>query len=634
MNLSGYQKKTITAFKGLFARGSSSNVPQDHAVDCPNVWLNSPGDVSTRYGSQVNFALSHNVMAQFLATNSAKTHFLTMDDSGNIYRDDNPSVFIHVPGMVDFRGLNIFNKTIINCIKNAGPPEPLKIWGVDPNTGLELPVRNAAGLAPRMTGLGMSGGYPGTGVGYVDLGWHNIAVSYLTDTGFITPPGPILSGSFFPLAINVTTAGGVSIDVTNIPIGPPGTVGRILLMTKGDEQQYFRIPGGEINDNTTTTFTITSADVELIIDGSYLFDLLETIPGGIGDGGLAKYHGRLFSWGAEGDLIRASYSGDIESIDNVTGYIQVPTEEDGNVTRGAFVLRDVLYFTKSVGILSTQDLNGDEPSSWPIAYVDGSTGAWSAGISTITSSQSGLPLDDTVLLLDYSGLHFFPGVVVQPPLTWKIEDVWRKIDRNEFQKIHIEVDPFTRLLYILIPSGIPYNLLVGDFAEGLDSNNIKWSYWSFPFGPAKSISLSVLSTSFSAPGDSIYGIRLGTQADHNLYVVDPALTTDLGNPILNSYYQTAYVPIDLGSINVYRALRFRTKDKYNSGNYLALRTYWQDGNLHQDWLSLILPSSTEKDLLREINTQDEKVSVRFGGPSFLVSRLDMFGTVKFKSRPA
>jgi hypothetical protein len=556
-----------------------------------------------------------------------------MDDAGNIYQDDNTAVFLHVPRMIDFRGINIFNKTILNCIVNSWPPEPLKIWGVNPNTGAELPIRNAAGLAPRMTSSGLAGGYPGTGTGYVDLGWHNIAVSYITDTGFITPPGPILSGSFFPLAINVTTAGGVSINITNIPIGPPGTVGRILLMTKGDEQQYFRVPNGEINDNTTTTWTITAADVELIIDGSYLFDLLETIPGGIGDGGLQKYHGRLLSWGAENDLIRVSYSGDVESMDNVTGYIQLPTENDGNIVRGVFNLRDVLYFTKSVGILSTQDLNGDEPGSWPVTYVDGSVGSYSSGISTITSSQSGLPLDDTVLMLDFAGLHHFPGVVVQPPLTWKIDDVWKQINSTEFPNIHLSVDPFARMIYILIPSGTPYNLLVGDYSEGLDHQNIKWTHWDFPF-LARSMSLSVSSTGFSVTTDTKYAVRLGTLANNNLYVIDPALPTDLGAPIANSYYQTAYVPIDLGSMNVFRALRFRTRDKFSTGDSLSLRTYWQDGVAFVDWLPLTLPALTEKDMLREINTENEKISIKFGGPSFLVSRLDVFGTVKSRSRPA
>lgn len=620
MRTEEYQKISFAKFNGWYARGDKDTVPMDHAVDCKNMFVHDPGNMETRYGSKMSFIMSHKAVNMFMATPNAGPSLLTLDDVGNLYKESGTSstLLVSVPGAIDFVGLNMFGRVYLNFIKTTFPAEPIKVWdGINP-------VRDAAGLAPTYP---LGGGSLTVAVnpgGVVSLGQHRIAVCYVTNTGYITPPGPIISGLFLPAL--PTSDGTKQFAVTNIPIGPPGTVRRILLMTKGDELQYFQVPDplDSLNNNTVTGFNINVSDEELIVDGSYLFDILDKIPGAIGDGGLNKYKGRLLVWGGEFDLIRASYAGEPETFSDVTGYVQLPSEADGNYVKGCFLLRDTLYFTKAVGIFSTQDLNGEEPSNWPVTIIDGSVGSWNSGISTITSSQSGLPMNDVLLLVDLEGVHVFTGTVQQPPLTWKIQDIWRAIPKTSYQKITITVDPYNRLIYIVSPEG-PYGLLVGDYTEGLDAQNIKWSHWDLPFVP-RAIALCNIQDMDSWD----YYLRVASSSSGQIIKMVPGTADDFGTPI-QSIYQFAYTPIDVGAVNLFRAVRLRAK---GSGN-LNVGWYHEDGLL-VGVSQVALDSLPVKDYLREFNTMNEKISIQLMSFNnyFHLTRLDLFGKSKFRSRPA
>lgn len=643
MKLSDYQKVTISRFNGWYARGDDDSVPPDHAVECSNMWLNDPGNLTPRTGSGLSFQLTHDVVNMFLATPTDGYHFLTMDPNGFFYDEranpggGNSSVALidvhgapfQVPGAIDFVGLNMNGRTYLNIIKASGPPYPIQVF-----EGGTL-VRNAAGERP----VGFQMAISSAGGGLVSAGKHYIGVIYQTSSGFLTPIGPSLGGvqnisSFDAVGGEKITVGTPTAAPGQIPFGPPGTIARQLVMTKGDELQWFMVPDGLINDNSTTTKDITSPDQDLIVDASYLEDNLESIPGGIGDGGLNKYHGRLLSWGGEADLVRVSYSGDPETVSNVTGYIQLPSEFDGNYVKGGFVLRDVLYFTKGVGIYSTQDLNGDESSSWPITIIDGAKGSWNTGISTITSSQPGLSLNDGLLLTDWEGIHLFTGVVQQPALTWKINDVWKAIDRTKYQKITIAVDPFKHIIYVLVPSG-PYYLLVGDYSEGLDAKNIKWGHWDFPFAP-KSMALANV-RDMHGDADWNYYLRLGTfhSSNGSYYItkLSPGNIDDFGTSPLISTYQTAYTAIETGSINVLRGVRLRAKG-VNAAAGIGIQVRTQD-DVVADSRATNLAATPNKDYFVEFNVMNEKFSLRLASAGiYNISRLDMFGGIKVKSRPA
>jgi hypothetical protein len=103
-----------------------------------------------------------------------------------------------------------------------------------------------------------------------------------------------------------------------------------------------------------TTLTLDFFDTDLVVSADYLFDQLETIPcqdpPGTGAGMLSVYHARLVI--AVGRIVRLSKVQNPESFDDVVGYFNVPENSASNVAVGAFVLRDALYVTQEIGLVS------------------------------------------------------------------------------------------------------------------------------------------------------------------------------------------------------------------------------------------------------------------------------------------
>ncbi len=652
--LDEFSKVTIGKFMGLYQRGLEDNCPVDHSPNCQNVKFNKRGEISTRDGSTISIGTGHPVTRIFLATfNDSDNVLLTCDGVGNIYQ--NGSLLLTIAGMTDFVGLNLFNKCfIIPILSGFTSDNPIYLWD-----GTHAP-RPAAGLPPPAGGaLAVSG----PAAGHVDIGLHYFAVCFVTDSGFTTPPGPAgvtLAGplnagpakvmdptTFTPVIFNAP--GGTIVHLSGIPIGPPGTVGRIIIGSKSSFAststntptageggipsvifsqitglpEFFYLPGGFINDNVTTTLDLNFYDTDLSISADSLFDLLAVIPGAVGlGGGAQKYHGRAFFWGGEGDLIRVSNPGDIESIDNVAGFIQIPSERDGNIVRGTCINQDILYFTKAVGILSVTD-NGGVPSSWPIIYVDGGVGSFFFGLGTITASQEALNQNQTILLSDIGGLYTFNGIVQQPSLSWKIDDIWKSI--TALNAVTVAIDPFAKMIYILAPLSAAYTLLVGDYNEGLDWENIKWTTYTFPFVPT-----AIAMANFNDGSDFTYVLRLGS--GNNLFKIEPGLIDDSGAAI-NSFYDSAFINFGVGSLNIFRHLRARIR-----GNGVGLIKVFQEDRL----VSTVPPSWTllptpGKDYDRQINQVNEKLAVRVGTngvtDNFTLQRLDIYGKSYELMRP-
>ncbi len=102
--------------------------------------------------------------------------------------------------------------------------------------------------------------------GQVGPGKHQMQVVYLTRQGYTTIPGPPLK---------FIANGAQYLHVTNIPIGPPNVVARILAFTGVEGSEFFYIPvpaqvngqvvstATQINDNSTTDVTLDFADPTL-----------------------------------------------------------------------------------------------------------------------------------------------------------------------------------------------------------------------------------------------------------------------------------------------------------------------------------------------------------------------------------
>lgn len=131
--------------------------------------------------------------------------------------------------------------------------------------------------------------------GSIPVGTHAVAVAFVLRSGAVTQLSP--QGSW-------AAAGAKKVDLTNIPIGPPNVVARIIafsnVVTALPAAQLFSLAVMLIADNTTTaaTFDFTAAQLSAGEDVTFLI-FRKVLPYAAGVRG---YQDRLFWWGCENTL--------------------------------------------------------------------------------------------------------------------------------------------------------------------------------------------------------------------------------------------------------------------------------------------------------------------------------------------
>src|SRR6185436_8499234 len=367
-----------------------------------------------------------------------------------------------------------------------------------PFSGVAADFRDAAGLSP-------SAGAPITAAtsataGVVEAGVHLIAVAYETSTGFITPPGVFVGGVYTPT--QYTAPGAFKIDLSVIPTGPAGTVARHILASKvirppfnGDVlvPELFFVPGGKINDNTTTTLTIDFYDTSLVVSADYLLDELETIPSGTC---YCTYNNRLVIVGfntsssstvkgapsPDAYVARVSNQGQFESFSAIEGFIQC-FPNDGDALQACWELNGNLYLAKGNRTYVARD-NGGPPNTWPVDLVDAAIGCGPYGVAKIANTQHSL-IEGGVIIGSRRGIYFFNGQYSTIPLTYNIEALYRRnvqalTNYIDFFYSKFYYDSYRRLLYWLPVNNDGTNvgsqyIIVGTCDNGLSPEAIRWS---------------------------------------------------------------------------------------------------------------------------------------------------------------
>ena len=156
-----------------------------------------------------------------------------------------------------------------------------------------------------------------TPYGQAAPGLHQCQVLFLTRNGAITRPSP---------PVNVELNGGQYVSVSNLPIGPPNVVARILAFTGAQGANFFYIPvpaeingqivstATQVDDNTSTTAFLDFSDNTLFaalgisIPGNTPANQI-TLDGALGFG---FYASRLITWGQRNilqNLLAMSFDG-------------------------------------------------------------------------------------------------------------------------------------------------------------------------------------------------------------------------------------------------------------------------------------------------------------------------------------
>lgn len=478
---------TIDKFNGLWAKGDKDSTPKDHFSDCNNIDYIAQSAFSPRPG----IALSQDVLVPLTnikriynyPTQTANTLIvLTYDYDigyGSIHHVvDEHTVYgplLTIAGMTDFAFIPYAGRAYISPFSDYQNGDLTFQKGLANEfvyvyDGTGNPARKAAGSG--LTGImTVANG----AVGHTDPGFRVFGFVSQTRSGYNAPPSILTS---------FTSAAANSVSFGSIPTsGDPSVVKRLLVSTKvisgvfnGDLSgyQFFFVPNAVINDNSTTALNnISFYDADLLEDASGLLDNYTSIPAGAS---LSLYHNRMCVAATFTDisLILVSNPGEPEAINQISGLIVVPL--DGNPITNAQEMRDVFYVFKRSRTVAYADNDGD-PSSWPLIPIDAALGTSVHGIATVLDSGSSSV--DFLIIATYQGITTFNGRYVTPELSWKVENFWKNLDRNAFGDIQIVNAPIQKEIYIILPGR---NILMGNYGNGMDWKNIRWSPWSFRMG--------------------------------------------------------------------------------------------------------------------------------------------------------
>jgi hypothetical protein len=613
---------TVDQFRGTFNRGEDDVCPGDHFLDSLNVVFTEHG-VETRKGTVLNFTLADiRRMASYKRIGEAD-RLLILDGTGKLWDSTSlASPILTIAEMKDFSMVSLYNRAYITPHNsNKGLPGQ-KIY-VYEGSGLARPAAGSAPIGPPIVAATSST------AGSVEIGKHLFAVAYETISGFLTQPGP----ATFTL---YDAPGSKKVNLSNIPIGPAGTVARVLLATKklatnyaGDaaNQEFFSIPNGRLGDNTTTTAVVDFFDADLQASVDYLMDQFTEIPAGVGIG---VYKSRMAVWGTDTNESAVYFSepGQPESFSATEGFVLAnPGDASGGV-KNCVEFRSQYYLLKGGGKTYVTNEIGDSPAFWEVTNVDLSIGAECHSIAKVMD-LNGSALDN-FFSADRSGLYLFNGTFSNNELSRKIADIWNRINRLALNQVEIVHDPIKALIYCAVPldgADTPTHLLVGNIDDGIDPENIRWTTWLFPKNPTTVV---VDLNSLSKRTQFRFGSRQG-----DIYTYDESALDDFGQAI-ESFIETALLPPDSPDTDpvIYQFGHLQIRAKGNGALNLTISGIDRARSIQPAGISL--GPQPGRTLERMLNFQDERASVKLqtngATDHFQLTRLKLYATTLWFGR--
>lgn len=606
----------ITNFKGLYSRGLDDAVPPGYFIDSLNTAFEQI-EVRTRDGFTKEFTLA-NIRRFFIYKRLNETvRYLILDTSGNLWDSLYGTPLVTNVAYVDFSAVNFLNRAYItfhNRVTGIAGQNIQVYEGSGPGT-----LRPAAGAAP----IGFTFTAPvSLNIGHLSPGYYIAAVVYETTSGFLTSPGPL--GNF---AITLHP-GGQEIGFTPLPIGPAGTVARRVIITKSVPAdiwtaspnplgyEFFFLPNGRVADNTTTTLpNIDFFDDDLIDSADYLFDNRATIPCGLG---ITIYSNRAVVWGIPGfeHYAFVSKALEVEVFDETAGLLYLdPSDASSQITNTVDHENSLLLQTQDRTYISGD--NGGDPDTWSCDPLDKAIGAEVFSVSKILDSRG--TSVKRFFQGDKSGIYCYEsGGFSDPAFTFNVEDIWKRINKAQFNKVQLCDDPKGKVVFAAIPldnSTECSHILVGDYSNSFNrygeivATLVRWSLWAFPW------SISTIAVDFNSDKES--ALKQSGFAG-NIYVQDSSLATD-NNIKITSYIQTHLLWKVLHFIHHFGFLEFRGQGNGNISIYLYGMNNQQTGSSPD----MILTATPGLFYQTPINFVDAKMSVKLmcntnAGDSFTI----------------
>ena len=611
-----HEAKFINAFKGLFDRGQDDAVPMDHGIEAFNVAFDTK-EIRSRDGSTLDLSITGPLLRVHTYEKSGEaTRYLCLKDNGSIYDSTAPTTpILTIAAMIDFSCVVMFDRAYISP-HNGDKGLPGEVVYVYEGAGIARPAGGAApSTAPTVANSATAGS--------IEVGIHLFAVAFETTSGFLTKYGPVAQ---------LTAPGAKKAQLSNIPLGPSGTIARWIVATEtlinynGNPAQYefFQIPGARIGDNFTTTLTVEFFDASLVASAAYLLDLRSTCPAGVG---LAIYKNSLIVCGEDAapSRVRVSQVNQPEAFSDVDGYLDCYPKDNGGTVRACIEFRGQMIMFKSYRCYITQT-NNNPAATWTVSSLDVAIGTECFGIQQVLDIEG--QTTDRFLVASRRGLMLFDGTFGDE-ITGKIYDLWARINRKAFNHVAVSIDPINSKIYVKVPldsSVTCSHIFHADYDEGMDSAAIKWAVWRYPVNVV------------AAFVDIVYASKVATfkyaGAPGNIYREDEATPNDYGNA-KQAYCETALITHDTqGGMCMFSGVRLRAS---GNGN-LQITAYSLDRTLTINAASIGLSASSGKLIKREfIGAQNEAMSFRFGvdqfDEHFSIRGIWVYGVPMWAERP-
>jgi hypothetical protein len=612
----------VDAFRGTFDRGEDEVCPAGFFLSSLNYRFNK-GGVYTREGSE-NDVLAAPIVANikvrrmelYERTGEAQ-RLLILNDVGQIWDSVTGIMILSIPTMIDFSVTVMFERAYITPHN-----------GLTGLPGEKLYVYEGAGTA-RPAGGGGPSSTPivaanSASSGRIDFGVHHFGVAFESATGFISTIGGFVA---------LSSPGELKADLSAIPLGPAGTVARVIVATKEvlpenaqgfDVQTYYFVPDGRIPNNTGTTITVDFYDADLMDDASYLLEQLSEIPAGVGIG---QYKSSLIVWGenASPSIIRVSKPGEPEAHNGAEGYLTVYPGIGGGV-KNCTEYRNQIIICKSHRTYASLG-NDDSPAFWEVGEIDGSVGTECHGIGQILNIGSNV--EDRLFIADRAGLRLFIGTFSDEGiLSYNVDDIWGRITSTAFNQVEVSIDAINFHIYAALPldgATTPNHILYGDYSEGLSEETIRWTLWKFPVNPT-SIVVSLVS--------GIPVLKFGS-INSGVVKLVPELKLDLGIRIDN-LLKFPLFPVggEDEIINHFTGIGLRARGE----GVLDIKAEGLDGVMSIQAQSLVLVEKPGKSLWRGFNFTAGHCSITLvqvnAGSWMILTKFILYMSPVWESRPA
>lgn len=286
---------SVEVWGGLVTDIAPSDLPHGTSPDCQDVQFQI-GGVKTRPGVSSLIQLTGgkcNYLKTYKNVNEVP-RFLSLGGDGTLRTDITPGGLLSqiytgiIPGAFCKSDSLFSNEYFAFSDGQNGLDLPRQYN----DTNFDRISQVGPGAAPTVVDSGAAGN--------ISAGVHEVTVIFVTRSGYYTKPGP---------PTKWTAGGGKQAALTDIAIGPPNVIARVLSFTAANQASFRHLgPLGltlansnmYIADNTTTSLTVDFSDAVLLLgtndDPLFLQIELPPVAGCIG------YSNRLFAWGEQANV--------------------------------------------------------------------------------------------------------------------------------------------------------------------------------------------------------------------------------------------------------------------------------------------------------------------------------------------